>query len=134
VDSTLVGNILVSPEFAVLIIAVLGSIVTGVIAWVGKRLSSLLDNRLSADQLRMLMEIAEKAVHAVEQTEAGALAQEKKAEAMRIAATYLQAYGIKVSGEQLSAAIEAAVYEGLSSWKPPVPIELTGIPGGPDGA
>lgn len=118
----LVQQILSSPEFIALLIAV----ITAVIGFVGKSLRDLIGRKVSAEQLQLLMVIAKQAVAVAEQTGIAATAEEKKAEAVRVAQVYLDAYGIKVNAGQIAAAIEAAVFTELTKFEP-VPDELTGI-------
>lgn len=110
-------NILASPEFATAMLTLFVTVVGGAVAFVGKEVRALLRKKLSAEQLQILMKIAEQAVFVAEQTGLDHEAEEKKAEALRIAATYLQAYGIKVSAAQLDAAIEAAVFSHLNQFR-----------------
>jgi LL-H family phage holin len=116
---------------------------TGVITFVGQALRSFLLRHLSSEQLKLLMTVARQAVLSVEQTSASASAEEKKAEAERIVQTFLDAYGIKASAKQISAAIEAAVFAELTKWSelpaaptdaPPDPALIGGASGpfGPD--
>lgn len=112
-----VNNLLASPEFAQLILTIFTVTLTGVVAFVGKELKSFLHKKLSAEQLAILMKVAEQAVFVAEQTGIDHAAEEKKMEALRVAEAYLKAYGIKVTAEQLDAAIEAAVFSQLNQFK-----------------
>jgi LL-H family phage holin len=110
----LVQQILSSPEFVGLLIAV----ITAVIGFVGKSLRDLIGKKVTAEQLQLLMVIAKQAVAVAEQTGIAKTGEEKKAEAIRVAQTYLDAYGIKIDAAQVAAAIEAAVFTELTKLEP----------------
>lgn len=112
----LLTSIVTSPEFAGFMITVLVAVAT----FVGKALRDVLVHNLSAKQLEMLMTIAQNAVKVAEQTGLGKTGEEKKAEAVKVAQTYLDAYGIKVDAAQLEAAIEAAVFSEIAPVAPVV--------------
>jgi hypothetical protein len=116
----LVGAILTSPEFAAFVVTALVTIA----GWLGKTLVSFVNKKLTAEQIAVLMKVAAISVAVAEQTGLGKTAEEKKAEAMFVAQTYLDAYGIKVNAEQLSAAIEAAVFNEINKWETPEPDEI----------
>jgi LL-H family phage holin len=122
-------TLLASPEFATFFVGTLAAVVGGVIAFVGKELRALLNRKLTTEQLALLMKIAREAVRVAEQTGVAATGEEKKDEAIKVAATFLAAYGIKVSESQLDAAIEAAVFAELNQWKdlPELPDTATGV-------
>lgn len=119
----LVSQILSSPEFVALLIAV----ITAVIGFVGKSLRDLIGRKVTAEQLQLLMVIARQAVAVAEQTGIAATAEEKKAEAIRVAQVYLNAYGIKIDVGQISAAIEAAVFTELTQFEGAPEDVITGI-------
>lgn len=108
------SGILSSPEFAAFVILVL----TSLAGWVAKNVNAFLGEKLTAEQLRTVMVVAQNAVRVAEQTGLGKTGEEKKAEAMRVAQTYLDAYGIKIDAERLASAIESAVYSELTEFKP----------------
>lgn len=110
----LVQQILSSPEFVGLLIAV----ITAVIGFVGKSLRDLIGRKVTAEQLQLLMIIAKQAVQVAEQTGLAKTGEEKKAEAIRVAQVYLNAYGIKIDVAQVAAAIEAAVFSELNKMEP----------------
>lgn len=110
----LVQQILSSPEFIGLLIAV----ITAVVGFVGKSLRDLIGRKVTAEQLQLLMIIAKQAVQVAEQTGLARTGEEKKAEAIRVAQVYLDAYGIKISVAQIAAAIEAAVFSELTKLEP----------------
>lgn len=119
-------TILASPEFA----AFLFTVVVTVGGYIGKLAASFLKSKLSETNLRRLVIIAENAVRVAEQTGLGKTGEEKKAEALRVAQTYLDSFGIKVKAAQLEAAIEAAVFSQLTQFKAadeviPVPVVET---------
>lgn len=109
-----ITGILNSPEF----IALLLTVITAVIGFVGKALRDFIGKKLTAEQLQVLIIIAKQAVAVAEQTGLAKTGEEKKAEAIKVAQTYLDAYGIKVSVAQLEAAIEAAVWNELTQFEP----------------
>lgn len=119
----LVQQILSSPEF----IALLLTVITAVIGFVGKAARDFIGRKVTAEQLRLLLVIARQAVAVAEQTGLAKTGEEKKAEAIRVAQTYLDAYGIKVSVEQVEAAIEAAVFNELTQFKESVPEDINGL-------
>jgi LL-H family phage holin len=110
----LVQQILSSPEFVALLIAV----ITAVVGFVGKALRDLIGSKVSAEQLQLLMVIAKQAVAVAEQTGIAKTGEEKKAEAIRVAQVYLDAYGIKIDVQRVAAAIEAAVFTELTKLEP----------------
>jgi LL-H family phage holin len=118
----LVQQILSSPEFVALLIA----IITAVVGFVGKSLRDLIGRKVSAEQLQLLMVIAKQAVAVAEQTGIAKTGEEKKQEAIRVAQVYLDAYGIKIDVGQIAAAIEAAVFTELTKIEP-APDVITGI-------
>jgi LL-H family phage holin len=123
------SGILSSPEFSAFIIAT----VIGFAGWLGKQLNALINQKVSGEQLKVLISIAENAVRVAEQTGASKTGAEKKAEAVRVAQSFLDAYGIKVSAAQLEGAIEAAVYSELTVFKPlPEPTDGPSDPGAPE--
>jgi hypothetical protein len=115
-------TILSSPEFAAFLIAS----AVALASWIGKSVKALLVNSLDEKQLAMVFSICENAVRVAEQTGLAKTNEEKKAEAIRVAQTYLDAYGIKISADRLSSAIEAAVYSEFTQFKTPTPpVEVT---------
>jgi len=110
----LVQQILSSPEFVALLITV----ITAVVGFVGKSLRDLIGSKVSAEQLQLLMVIAKQAVAVAEQTGIAKTGAEKKAEAIRVAQVYLDAYGIKIDAARVAAAIEAAVFTELTKLEP----------------
>ena len=120
--SAVFSALIASPEFAVFLLGLMGTAITGAVAFVSQAVRKFLNTKLNAEQLTLLMQIANRAVLAAEQTGLDKTGEQKKDEAVSIAVTFLAAYGIKVSGAQLEAAIEAAVYSGLTSQKEPLVI------------
>lgn len=120
-----IGSILASPEFSAFILAT----VVGLAGWVAKSLRALIGEKLTGEQLKTLLLIGENAVKVAEQTGFTATGAEKKAIALKVAQSYLDAYGIKVTAAQLEGAIEAAVYSELSAWKPTEPDESIVVTG-----
>lgn len=112
------ATIVTSPEFGAFLITVL----VAVASFLGKALRDFIVQKAKPEQLRFLMDVATKAVRVAEQTGLSKTGEEKKAEAMAIAQTFLDAYGVKVSAAQLSAAIEAAVFVEIGKIEVPEPI------------
>lgn len=112
-----ISNLLSSPEFATALLTLFVTVVGGAIGFVAKEVRALLKRKLSTEQMALLLKIAEQAVRVAEQTSIGEIAEEKKAEALRVAGTYLRAYGLNVSDAQLDAAIEAAVFSQLNQFR-----------------
>ena len=127
-----IASVLQSPEFASALATIFITVVTAVIAFLGKAARDYLSHNLSSAQLNTLLLIAQQAVAVAEQTGATKAAEEKKAEALAIAQTYLDAYGIKVSAAQLDAAIEAAVFNEFNRFKFIAPAEPEADPVLPD--
>lgn len=69
----------------------------------------LLRRKHSAEELRVLRDVATVAVQAVEQMSKTKPGKERLDQAIALASVQLRAYGIKVEPDQLRAAIEAAV-------------------------
>jgi hypothetical protein len=89
--------------------AAIAGLVAVVVGFLTKRLNTLMGRKMSAEEFKLLMSVADRAVLAAEQTHAGDGAEAKKAEARRIAHAFLTAYGLDVADKQLDAALEAAV-------------------------
>lgn len=113
----IVVTILQSSEFAAFVFASLTAIAT----WLARSTVRLIRSKLNEEQLKVLFRVSEQAVRVVEQTAKNAGSAEKKAKAIEVAQTYLDAYGIKVSAAQLDAAIEAAVFSVITQFEAPVP-------------
>jgi hypothetical protein len=118
----IIKSILLDPAFTSAIVTALVGLIGATIAFLGKQIKAILGARLSAEQLRLLMEIASRAVLAAEQVYADGTAEQKKAEALRAARAFLVAYGLRVGDKQLDAAIEAAVLTDLVHGTPPDPV------------
>lgn len=113
----LIFGILASPQFAAFIFTALVAVAT----WVARQIVALIKRQLTAQQIETLFKVAAIAVTFAEQTGADKTGAEKKAEALRVAQTYLNAYNIKVTATQLNAAIEAAVFSEITKLEPPPP-------------
>ena len=107
-------SILNSGEFQV---AILGAVLA-FIGWLGKKGRELVNSRITAEQLQTLIRIAQEAVKYAEQTGAAKTGEEKKAQALAVAQTFLDLYGIKASAAQIEAAIEAAVFSEITQFQP----------------
>lgn len=114
-------GVLASPEFAALALGAFTTAVGTVVGWLGLQFRRHILRRLSAQELALLQQIASIAVAYVEQTAIGRESGAKLQEAIRIANTYLAAYGIQVRAEQLVAIIEAAVYAEATKTELPEP-------------
>jgi hypothetical protein len=108
---------LLSPILANIILTVVGSLVTVLTAFA----VGFVKTKLNTGQFELLQRIAADVVMAVEQSTYGKeildKANVKKAMAMEMASLFLAKYGIKVSAEELSAVIEAAVASELNANK-----------------
>lgn len=93
-------------------------LLTGLLAAALKYGRTFMLRRLSVEQLHLLTAAAGFAVKFAEQTGLDKTGEEKKAEALRVASDFLAEYGIKVTPEQLDAAIEAALFEAMKSQPP----------------
>lgn len=90
----------------------IAAVVAAIFAAVGaiaKRVWDLLGRRVSAADLEVMRQIAERSVIAVEQTMKTAEGQAKLDAAMELASKQLLAYRIRVDHDQLKAAVEASV-------------------------
>lgn len=97
--------------FQQLLSTVFTMLLTGLLAAALKYGRAFMLRRLSVEQLRLLTDIATFAVNFAEQTGLDKTGEQKKAEALKVASDFLAKYGLKVTPEQLDAAIEAALYE-----------------------
>lgn len=99
------------------------SLITSVVALppIVINLLRFLSKSNSAEELRVLRDVAEFAVLSVNQTMKTADGSEKLDAALAIASAQLAAYKIKVSPEQLRAIVEAAVWAAKAKIELPVP-------------
>ena len=106
----ILGQVFTPEVITTVFTAVLGFVVTALVgAGVG-----FIRAHTSAEQQRMLENIAAMAVAAAEQGELGGFVQDKKASALNAASAALNDKGIRVSPTVLDAAIEAAVLDGFN--------------------
>lgn len=110
----IIGNILGSSEFTALLLTALTAIVGWIVATAGWAWRKYVLGKLSAQELETLQRIASLAVAAAEQMGLGQTGEQKLALALEFASRQLDVYGIKVTPEQLRAAIEAAVYGNIT--------------------
>lgn len=101
---------------------------TAAIPTVLVRVWKLLGRRLSAADIELLTKIATASVTAVEQQLKTAEGQEKLAKALDLAQKQLAVYSVKVSDEQLRAALESAWFLAKSKLTLPPPPEETPAP------
>ena len=99
-------------ELAKSLAPVIAPILAGWIATVVLRWYS----RLPRQQQDLLDRAVQVAVFAAEQLGQAGLVRDKKQYALRVAQRRLQEYGITVSVQELTDAIEAEVYSSLNSW------------------
>lgn len=104
------------------------SVLVAVASFVGKSVRDYLQQKMKPEQLRFLMEVATKAVLVAEQTGLDKTGEEKKAEAVAVAQTFLDAYNVKVSVAQLEAAIEAAVFAEFADIEVPAAPDVEPAP------
>lgn len=108
-------------------------VLTGLVTAIAKSVYSWITTHTNANQFAILYQIATTAVQASEQGAIGGFVTDKKAAALGYADEALKSAGLKISAEELSTAIEAAVLrefnpEGdLSSGSKDVP-ELPSTP------
>lgn len=111
-------TILAAPEFQQSIASILLLTVTTVVGAVSKALYSYLKAHTSTQQFLLLQEIADAAVKAAEQGELAGFVTDKKASATAVVQQSLDKAGLKgVSGDQIEAAIEAAVLTNFNADK-----------------
>lgn len=84
-------------------------LLTGLVTAIAKSVYSLIKTHTTANQFAILYQIATAAVQASEQGALGGFVTDKKSAALQYANESLSAAGLKVSAEELSSAIEAAV-------------------------
>jgi hypothetical protein len=92
-----------------IVLAIIGFFVTAVVAGI----SSVIRAHVRDKNYEFLHAVALDAVHAAEQGHIAGIIKNKKESAMRLAVETLSANGVKVTINQLDAAIEAAVLRGL---------------------
>lgn len=88
-------------------------VVVGALGYVAKSVVAYLKARATAEQLKILQQLASAAVSAVEQTLASKKGQEKKDAALAIVRSTLLSRGITLDESAIEAAIESAVYQEL---------------------
>lgn len=110
----IIGNILGSSEFTALLLTALTAVIGWIVATAGWAWRKYVLGKLSAQELETLQRIASLAVVAAEQMGLGQTGEQKLALALEFASRQLDVYGIKVTPEQLRAAIEAAVYGNIT--------------------
>lgn len=120
----LLQTILTSDVF----IAALVTAAFGAAGAIAKRVWDVLGRHVSASDLAILREIATTSVLAVEKTMKDAEGQAKLAASLELAADQLAAYRIRVTHEQLRAAIEAAVALSKAKLELPKAPETTPAP------
>lgn len=92
------------------LLAILGLFITAAVGGV----NSWLRANLKEKNYMLLQEVAYDAVHAAEQGALGGMVRDKKSSAMRIAVESLASMGVKVTINQVDAAIEAAVLRAFN--------------------
>ena len=117
-----IRDFLGSDQVTSLILALFTGAVTAAVGWLAYQFRRRILGSLNATELALLREIAAIAVSYAEQTGAAKASEEKLAEAVRVANTYLAAYGLNVRAEQLVAIIEAAVYAEVTKAVLPEPL------------
>lgn len=103
-------SVLSSDAFTTLLLTTFAGIVTAIVGWVAVQVRTRILHDLSATDLALLRSIAGIAVQWAEQTLADADNAAKLAAAIKAANTMLASYGLRVTVEQLTAIVEAAVY------------------------
>jgi len=114
---TAIQTILASQEFAEFVQLVVLTTVTTVIAFVGKAAHTFIGDKNNTQLFEQLTLIARVGVMAAEQTGLDKTGADKKAEAIKYIQATLDSMKIKVSAEQIEAAIEAVVYAEFTQFK-----------------
>ena len=119
------SNILGSQEFTSLVLLTVTSFVGFIVTFAGWAWRKYVLGKLTQEELATLQRIATIAVQAAEQMGAGQVGEAKLALALDFATRQLNVYGIKVTPEQLRAAIEAALYATVTRWELTPPATVT---------
>ena len=106
----ILGQVFTPDVIVSIFTAILGFVLTALVgAGVG-----LIRAHTTAEQQRVLENIAQMAVNAAEQGALAGFVQDKKASALNAASAALTDHGVRVSPAALDAAIEAAVLQGFN--------------------
>lgn len=100
-------------QLATAFVLALVPVAVGALGYVAKSVVAYLKARATAEQLKVLQQLASAAVSAVEQTLASKKGQEKKAAALALVRSTLLSRGITLDEAAIEAAIESAVYQEL---------------------
>lgn len=103
-------SVLSSDAFTSILLTAFAGVVTAIVSWIAVVIRQRILHDLSATDLALLRSIAGIAVQWVEQTLADADNAAKLAAAVKAADAMLAGYGLRVTIEQLTAIVEAAVY------------------------
>jgi hypothetical protein len=103
-------SVLSSEAFTSILLTAFAGVVTAIVSWIAVVIRQRILHDLSATDLALLRSIAGIAVQWAEQTLADADNAAKLAAAIKAANTMLAGYGLRVTIEQLTAIVEAAVY------------------------
>jgi len=114
-------SVLGSPEFTALLLTVFAGVTTAVVGWVAVQFRKNILHQLSATDLTLLRSIAMVAVQYVEQKFKDLDGPAKLQVAIEAADKMIASYGLKVTIEQLTAIIEAAVYAEIAKAELPAP-------------
>lgn len=115
-----------SEQLTSLLLTGLATASAAAVAWLGVQFRRYVLSRLTANELELLRNIARDSVRYVEQTMRKGKAEDKLAEAIRVANVYLRAYHMKVHPDQLRAIIEATVYSDVVKTELPVVVPADG--------
>lgn len=115
-----------SDQLVGLLLTLFATVVTGAVGWAAMQFRRIVLNRLSAGELDLLLRIGAMAVRYVEQTMPKAKGEAKLDEALRVASSYLVAYGVRADPERLRAIIESAVYTEVARAELPAALPLDG--------
>jgi len=117
-------SVLGSTEFTALLLTVFAGVTTAVVGWVAVQFRKNILHQLSATDLTLLRSIAMVAVQYVEQKFKDLDGPAKLQVAIEAADKMIASYGLKVTIEQLTSIIEAAVYAEIAKAElPALPVE-----------
>ena len=107
-------SVLSSDAFTTLLLTTFAGVVTAIVSWIAVQVRTRILHDLSVTDLALIRSIATIAVQFVEQTMATEAGSAKLAAAIHAADTMLAGYGLKVTIEQLTAIVEAAVFAEIA--------------------
>ena len=104
-----------SPEYQQMLANIIVLVITGVVGAITKAVYTFIKTKTSAEQFSLLEVIAASAVSAAEQGAIAGFVKDRKATAIAVVNEALKNAGVtNLTAEQIDAAIEAAVKDGLN--------------------